>query len=236
VEPAALEAWISLLTAMVARTIVGGPPPLNCGLAGRAGRSCAPAPPPGARFFGGPRPAWNDAPEAVPKTPAQAAPNRRASPEAVAKRRAARLFNEAITGPSPRPGDGRTERRRRRMLQELADGVTRTGHDLKPIDVLLRAQALLDLGEPLASLIAARPAPPMVKTTEALVDGVRRLHAAYAFSPDVYRLVGIDDEALRLAGVRAPKPAGLAKAREGKRGPVKTVARPPAGAPRRGAA
>ena len=185
----------------------------------------------------------------MPKTSARAsapspAPNRRASPEAVAKRRAARLFNEAITGPSPRPGDGRTERRRRRLLKELAEGVTRAGHDLKPIDVLLRAQALLDLGEPLASLIAARPAPPPVKITEALVDGVRRLHAAYAFSPDVYQLVGIDDEALVLAGVRSARPAGLARprrpgivaAREGKRGPVKTAARPAAGSARRGAA
>ncbi len=177
----------------------------------------------------------------MPKTSAQAsarsaAPDRRASPEAVAKRRAARLFNEVIAGPSPRPGDGRTERRRRRLLEELAQGVTRKGQDLKPIDVLLRAQALLDLGEPLASIIGARPAPAPVKITEALVDGVRRLHAAYVFSPDVYQLVGIDEETLLLAGVRGPRPAGLARARESRRGPVKTAARPATGAARRGAA
>lgn len=173
----------------------------------------------------------------MPKTSAQAsarspAPDRRASPEAVAKRRAARLFNEVIAGPSPRPGDGRTERRRRRLLEELAQGVTRKGHDLKPIDVLLRAQELLGLGEPLSSIVAARPAPAPVKITEALVDGVRRLHAAYAFSPDVYQLVGIDEETLLLAGVRGPRPAGLS----GKRGPVKTAPRTAAGAARRGAA
>lgn len=176
--------------------------------------------------------------EAVPKTSARdSVPNRRASPEAVAKRRAARVFNEAIAGPSPRPGDGRTERRRRRLLQELTEGVTRAGHELKPIDVLLRAQALLDLGEPLSALVAARPAPPAVQITEALVSGVKALHAAYAFAPDVYRLVGIDDEALQLAGVPvARRAAAIAPARDGKRGPVKTVSRPPGGAARRGAA
>lgn len=143
----------------------------------------------------------------------------------MAKRRAARAFNEVLAGGSPRPGDGRTERRRRRLLQELTEGVTRSGQDLKPIDVLLRAQALLDLGETAESLVAARPPPPAVPATEALIEGVRRLHAAYGFAPEVYRLVGIDDAALRLAGVLG-----------GKRGPVKAVARPSAGTARRGAA
>jgi len=164
--------------------------------------------------------------ETVPKSSMSApAKNRRASPEAVAKRRAARLFNEVVLGPGPRGNDGRTERRRRRMLQELSDGATRAGHDLKPIDVLLRVQALLELGEPMTALVAARPPPAAVKTTEALVDGVRRLHAAYAFAPEVYRFVGIDDGALLLAGVLRKK-----------RGPVKAVARPAPGTWRRGAA
>ena len=123
------------------------------------------------------------------------------------------------------------------MLQELSEGVTRAGHELKPIDVLLRAQALLELGEPMASLVAARPAPPPVKITEALVSGVKALHEAYAFAPAVYRLVGIDDEALSLAGVPVARRAqAIAPGRDGKRGPVKTLSRPAGGAARRGAA
>lgn len=160
-----------------------------------------------------------------PRSPAQ---NRRASPEAVAKRRAARAFNEVVLGPGPGPraGDGRTERRRRRLLQELADGVTRTGHELKPIDVLLRVQALLDLGETAASIGEAVAVPSTVKTTDALIEGVRKLHAAYGFAPEAYRFVGIDEGALALAGVRGRK-----------RGPVKASARPSSGgAVRRGAA
>lgn len=162
----------------------------------------------------------------MPKTrPPEPEKNRRASAEAVAKRRAARLFNEVVLGPVTRGNDGRTERRRRRMLQELSDGATRAGHELKPIDVLLRVQALLELGEPLAAIVAARPLPAVVKTTEALVDGVRKLHAAYAFAVEVYRFVGIDDGALADAGVLRKK-----------RGPVKALARPAPGSARRGAA
>jgi hypothetical protein len=110
-------------------------------------------------------------------------------------------------------------------LQELSEGATRTGHELKPIDVLLRVQALLDLGETAASIARARPMPEAVKTTEQLVVGVRRLHLAYGFAPEAYRFVGIEDGALALAGIRASK-----------RGPVKAGVRPPPGAARRGAA
>ncbi|MEZ4302168.1 MAG: hypothetical protein R3B70_44990 [Polyangiaceae bacterium] len=162
----------------------------------------------------------------MPKTPRKAAAdNRRASPEAVAKRRAARAFNEVLLGSGPREGDGRTERRRRRLLRELAKGVTASGQELKPIDVLLHVQALLELGETVESLRKARPAAEVVPVTDALVEGVRKLHAAYAFAPEVYRFVGIDDEALALAGVQRKK-----------RGPVKARPRPSSGAARRGAA
>lgn len=155
-----------------------------------------------------------------------AASNRRASPEAVAKRRAARAFNEVVLGPErgPRAGDGRTERRRRRLLQELSDRTTRTGHELKPIDVLLRVQALFDLGETAATIQELVVLPSIVKTTDALVEGLRKLHAAYGFAPEAYRFVGIDDHVLELAGIRPRK-----------RGPVKATPRPEV-ASRRGAA
>ena len=147
-----------------------------------------------------------------------------ASPEAVAKRRAARAFNEAVLGQGTRGPDGRTERRRRRLLQELADGRTSAGQELKPIDVLLHAKALLDLGETLAALLDARPAPAELPVTDELAERVRALHEAYALPVEVYRLVGVGDAALALAGIERPK-----------RGPVKAAPRP-SSAPRRGAA
>lgn len=141
---------------------------------------------------------------------ADRADNRRASPEAVEKRRAARLFNKAILGDA-RAGsaDGRTERRRRRLLDELAKGAARGGkRGLKPIDVLSRVQELLALGEPLASIRKACPKPRPVEATPEVIEGVRRIHDAYAFPADAYAFVGLDADALRAAGVlpeRAPR-------------------------------
>lgn len=130
------------------------------------------------------------------------AQNRRGSPDAVEKRRAARRFNELLLGGGGRAGDGRTERRRRRLLAELAEGVARRGkRALKPIDVLSRVEELLELGEPLASIRKACPPPPPVEVTAELVEGLRHLHRAYGFSADVYRFVGLDAHALRKAGV-----------------------------------
>lgn len=127
--------------------------------------------------------------------------DRRASADAVEKRRAARRFNDLLLG-GDRPGDGRTERRRRRLLDELAEGVAHRGRRaLKPIDVLSRVEELLALGEPLSSIRRACPPPRPVEVTPELADGLRRLHRAYGFSADAYRFVGLDGRALREAGV-----------------------------------
>jgi hypothetical protein len=129
--------------------------------------------------------------------------NRRGSPEAVEKRRAARLFNKALLGdPAPGTPDGRTERRRKRLLEELANGAARgSKRGLKPVDVLARVQELLALGEPLASIRRACPAPRAIETTPEVVEGIRRLHEAYAFPAEAYAFVGLDGAALRSAGV-----------------------------------
>ncbi len=130
--------------------------------------------------------------------------NRRASPEAVAKRRAARAFNEALLGGGARAAaiDGRTERRRRRLLQELADGVARGGkRELKPIDVLSHVQELLELGEPLASIRKVCPRPRPVEATPEIIERIRKLHEAYTFAAAAYRFVGLGPDALRKAGV-----------------------------------
>ena len=138
-----------------------------------------------------------------PSPPRKRAETRRASPEAVLKRRAARLFNKVILGDA-RGGasDGRTERRRRRLLEELAAGAARGGkRELKPIDVLSRVQELLALGEPLASIRKACPKRRPVEATPSIIEGVRRIHEAYAFPAEAYAFVGLDAEALQGAGV-----------------------------------
>lgn len=144
------------------------------------------------------------------------AANRRGSPDVVEKRRAARHFNDVLLGRGARALDGRTEKRRQRMLQELAEGAARGGkRELKPIDVLARVQALLDLGEPLASIKRACPAPRPAPPTPEVIDGVRRLHKAYGFALEAYRFVGIDDLTLRKAGVLRSSLRPLASAGPG---------------------
>ena len=129
----------------------------------------------------------------------------RASEEAVNKRRAARHFNDVLLGGSAGANrlDGRTAKRRLRLLEELKRGTSRSGkRELKPIDVLLRVQALLDLDEPIASLKKACRVPRPVSATTVVIEGVRSIHAAYGFSPSAYQFVGIDDATLRKAGVQ----------------------------------
>ncbi len=130
--------------------------------------------------------------------------NRRGSPEAIEKRRAARMFNDVLGGGSGAKLDGRTEKRRRRLLHELETGKARGKHDLKPLDVLQHVQELLELGETIAAIRK------VAKTKRATLDlgdaeevavVIGRLHRAYGFRPETYRFVGIGDEVLREAGV-----------------------------------
>ena len=141
--------------------------------------------------------------KATPREKTVPAADGRGSPGAVEKRRAARLFNEALLGHGPSAArDGRTERRRVRLLKELAAGVARGGkRELKPIDVLLRVQELLDMGEPLLSIRKACPKPRPIEASPEVIEIIRRIHRAYTFAPAAYRFVGLDAEALRKAGV-----------------------------------
>jgi hypothetical protein len=129
--------------------------------------------------------------------------NRRGSPEAIEKRRVARLFNDILgaRGAGAHKQDGRTEKRRQRLMRELESGKVRGARELKPLDVLVRVNELLELGEPLRSIRA-------VVAPEAMVEVVSRLHKAYGFRAECYRFVGVDDEVLRTAGVlSAPRVA-----------------------------
>lgn len=125
--------------------------------------------------------------------------NRRGSPEAVEKRRAARKLNRLLTEGSAggASGDGRTERRRARLLRELEEGTRSERKGLKPIEILQRAHDLLLLGETLTSLrrvIRVQPRPPIdpAEARALLVE----IDAAYGFRAEVYEFLGLPPEAL----------------------------------------
>jgi hypothetical protein len=141
------------------------------------------------------------------------AANRRGSPEAIAKRRAGRAFNDLFEAPGAGGLlDGRTRKRRQRLLQELDQGKTRgSGRELKPLEVLDRVSELLDLGEPLGALKKLCRPRPVPATGARLVETVRELHQAYRFRPEAYRFVGVDDDVLRAAGVLETAPASRAR-------------------------
>jgi hypothetical protein len=129
--------------------------------------------------------------------------NRRGSPEAIEKRRVARLFNDILggRGAGANKRDGRTEKRRQRLLRELESGKARGSRELKPLDILQHVHELLELGEPLSSIRKVAKVRRGMVTPEAVVEVVGRLHKAYAFRAECYRFVGVDDEVLRSAGV-----------------------------------
>jgi hypothetical protein len=143
------------------------------------------------------------------------APNRRGSPEAIEKRRVARVFNDILggRGAAAQRLDGRTEKRRQRLLRELEAGRARGSRELKPLDVLQRVQELMDLGEPLSAIRKVAKVRKSTVAPEAIVGVVERLHRAYSFRPEVYRFVGIGEEVLREAGVLGEGKRSRARAR-----------------------
>ena len=130
------------------------------------------------------------------------APNRRGSPEAIEKRRAARLFNDVLGGGRARGRlDGRTEKRRQRLLRELESGKARGARELKPLDVLQHVQELLEMGEPIGSIRKVAKVKKVPLGPNDVTTIVSRLHKAYGFRPEAYRFVGLGEEVLRAAGV-----------------------------------
>lgn len=151
----------------------------------------------------------------MPKAKPKVAANRRGSPEAIEKRRAARMFNDVLGGRATSgKRDGRTEKRRQRLLQELESGLARGSRELKPLDVLTRVQELLELGEPVRSIRKVAKVRKLVVPPEIVADVVGRLHKAYGFRPEAYGFVGIGEDVLRAAGVlESPSVSARAKAR-----------------------
>jgi hypothetical protein len=129
--------------------------------------------------------------------------NKRGSPEAIEKRKVARIFNDVLGGGGGVAAklDGRTAKRRERLLRELEENKAQGLKELKPLDVLQRVHELLELGEPIASIKKVRRTPRLVEADDDTIELVRRLQAAYSFRPESYRFVGIGEEVLGGAGV-----------------------------------
>ena len=119
----------------------------------------------------------------------------RGSPEAIAKRRAARALNtlfENVTNETAR--DYRTERRRRRLLKELREGKTKQGRELKALDILQHAHDLLEMGETLGTLKKAGIRP-IRRAPQSVLDNpevLRDVQANYQFDPRAWRFLGLE--------------------------------------------
>ncbi len=111
------------------------------------------------------------------------------------------MFNDILGGRSASALDGRTEKRRQRLLTELETGKGRGSRELKPLDVLTRVQELLELGETVGAIRKVAKVRKLGVAPELVTDVVSRLHKAYGFRPVAYRFVGIGDDVLRDAGV-----------------------------------
>jgi hypothetical protein len=143
------------------------------------------------------------------RPPRSASENLRGSPEAVEKRRLARRLNKLLTegsDPSTQP-DGRTERRRQRLLKELEEGTRAEPPTLKPIEVLQHAHDLLTLGEPIASIrkVVRLPTRPSVNPDEARAL-LEKLQGAYDFRPEVYEFLGLPAEVMPSTARSEPPP------------------------------
>lgn len=116
----------------------------------------------------------------------------RGSPEAIEKRKAARLLNAFFSGAgagTPKL-DGRTLKRRGRLLRELKDG--RGGKTLKALEILTHANELLEMGETLSTIRKSGVKRPKVEVDKGGMGLVLRTQAAYSFHPDAWKLLGID--------------------------------------------
>lgn len=116
----------------------------------------------------------------------------RGSPEAVAKRRAARslntMFGSGGTGPTR---DGRTEKRRQRLLTELQEG-QRNGRPIKALEVLVNTNELLELGETLGSIRKRGAKPLKAELSEEDMEIVHRTQQEYGFRPEAWKMLGVD--------------------------------------------
>lgn len=127
---------------------------------------------------------------------------RRGSPEAIAKRRAARSLNTLFArGASSNGMDGRTLKRKKRLLEELKNG--KGGSTIKAHEVLSHVTELLGMGESLTTIRALKPRlPPPLGVTDENVSIIKETQASYNFDPRAWKFLGVD-----LDAVMGDKPA-----------------------------
>lgn len=114
----------------------------------------------------------------------------RGSAEAIEKRRVARQLNTLLLEGTPSGKlDGRTEKRRKRLIKELKEG--RGGSPLKPIDFVSHVDELLSIGESVSSLRRAGVKPRKTEMTPDVETIVERTQAAYNFRPEAWKLLGV---------------------------------------------
>lgn len=138
---------------------------------------------------------------------AAAKKTRRGSPEAIAKRRAARSLNRIFDqGAVVTAMDGRTLKRKRRLLKELQEG--KGGETLKAHEVLSHVTELLQMGENLTSIRKLKPRlPPAPPMTDEMLAVIKDTQGSYQFDPRAWKLIGIDIESLMGGGgAAAPSP------------------------------
>lgn len=139
---------------------------------------------------------------------------RRGSAEAIAKRKAARALNrlfEESGGAGADQIDGRTLKRKRRLLEQLTKG--KGDKPLKALEVLTHANELLSLGETLSSLRKLKPKVPATPpTSEAAAAIYVETQKNYGFDPKAWRLLGIDIDNVGIAPEPSPKAAPRKKA------------------------
>jgi hypothetical protein len=121
---------------------------------------------------------------------------RRGSPEAIAKRRAARSLNTLFAkGASTGSMDGRTLKRKNRLMQELQEG--KGGSTIKAHEVLSHVTELLALGESLTTIRALKPRlPPALPVTDANASIIKETQASYNFDPRAWKFLGVDIDAV----------------------------------------
>lgn len=143
---------------------------------------------------------------------------RRGHPEAIAKRRAARALNRLFSeaGAGPEQLDGRTLKRKRRLVKDLTEG--KGGQPLKALEVLTRAHELLSLGETLVSLRKLKPKlppmPPLDETTTAIVLDTQ---ANYGFDARAWKLIGVSLERLGAPAAAAGEAEAPARPRRARK-------------------
>ncbi len=128
--------------------------------------------------------------------------NRRGSPEAIEKRKAARRLNTLLDGGGKGASklDGRTEKRRQRLITELKEG--KGGKNLKSMEVLTKVDDLVKLGENFSSLKRAGVKVRRSAATPEIIAEAERVQLAYGFAPEAWKFLGIT-----VGETKAPKKA-----------------------------